>query len=111
MGKGNFSIINQYAFTNTDLNNYGYSLSGIFKLNKFTYEITDNFLMNKYEEKYFSLGLRFLSKNTAFDTGLMGNTYMVQKDGYYNQTNGNYVYEKTESAFFYPFLALTHKIN
>lgn len=111
MGKGNLRNNEPNGPSNPDLNNYGYVISGMLKLNKKTYLITDNFLMNKYEEKYFSLGLRFLSKNTAFDTGLMGNTYMVQKDGYYNQTNGNYVYEKTESAFFYPFLALTHKIN
>ena len=111
MGKGNLRNNEPNGPSNPDLNNYGYVISGMLKLNKKTYLITDNFLMNKYDEKYFSLGFRFLGKNTAFDTGLMGNTYMVQKDGYYNQTNGNYVYEKTESAFFYPFLALTHKIN
>lgn len=111
MGKGNFSTKNPYAFTNPDLNNYGYSISGIFKLNKYIYAITDNFLMNKYDEKYFSLGLRFLGKNTAFDLGVMGNTYKEKYYSYSNFTGSYWDSKEIVRTIFYPFIAFTKKIN
>lgn len=111
MGKGDFKNNKPNSPANPDLNNYGYVISGMLKINKTTYVITDNFLLNKYDEKYFSLGFRFLGKNTAFDLGLMGNTYMYEGYGNYNQSTGNYEYNKTESVLAYPFMAFTYKIK
>jgi len=111
MGKGDFKNNNPNSPSNPDLNNYGYVISGMLKINKTTYVITDNFFINKYDEKYYSLGFRFLGKNTAFDLGLMGNTYMYEGYGNYNQSTGNYEYNKTESVLAYPFMAFTYKIK
>ncbi len=113
LGKGNFKNNDPFGTSNPDLNNYGFSISGILKINKATYLITDNFLMNKYEEKYFSIGFRFLGKNTSIDLGLMGNTYFVNTYSY-NYVNGVGQYfseNKKEKYNLYPFLAFTKKIK
>jgi hypothetical protein len=104
VGQGSYKNTNIIANPNSSLNNFGYSISGILELTDKLSLMTDNFFMNNYNEKYFSLSLRSAGKKSCFDFGLMGNTYTAVNYNF----NGNTQYENFVP---YPYLAYIHKIK
>ncbi|MFZ4798250.1 MAG: hypothetical protein ACOYMA_12210 [Bacteroidia bacterium] len=108
-GQGNINSFDSKSDVSNSFNNFAYALSGSYKINESTSLITDNFYMEKSDMKFYSIGFRFHSKNSTFDLGYMGNSYLGEEYSY--DGTGNYIIQKKLLYAAYPFLALTYKIR
>jgi hypothetical protein len=114
LGQGNITSSHTSDKPSNSFNNIAYAVGGSIKLSESVSLITDNFYMEKSDVKFYSFGFRFHNKNTSFDLGYMGNTYLKETYDYnYNPNTGGYTNSKqyASASIAYPFLAITYKIN
>ena len=86
------------------------SIAGSLKLGEKAYLVSDNSFFSNSSQRIFSVGVRISSRTTAFDAGLMGNTYQSD-EGYYSFSTGNYISDTKNRSVAYPFLSLQIKIK
>lgn len=114
LGQGNITSSHTSDKPSNSFNNIIYAIGGSYKLSESTSLITDNFYMEKSNMKFYSIGFRFHGKNTVFDFGYMGNTYLKETYDYnYNPNTGGYTNSKqyASASLAYPFLAITYKVR
>lgn len=108
LAKGYIQKLGLVASINEDYNNLAFSISGMVEVEKNFYFITDNFFMNKIDEKFFSLGVRKTANKFSYDFALMGNTFKKENDNN-SLVNGGKTF--SDAFIVYPYLSINYLLK